>query len=91
MRYLLEVVVSTLQFGLSFYAFWLVWRVLLPDLPGPADPDDRIAPYARYFTDPFLAPAAKALHVPTRLMALIALAVVAGLSVGLGRLPALLA
>jgi hypothetical protein len=71
--YLLEVVVLTLQFGLSFYAFWLVWLVLLPDLPGPADPDDRIVPYVGYFTDPFLVPAAKALHAPTRLMALIAL------------------
>ncbi len=90
MKYLLEVVVSTLQFGLGFYAFWLVWRVLLPDLPGPADPDDRIAPFARYFTDPFLIPAARALHASTRLMALIALVVVAGLSVGLGRLPELL-
>lgn len=90
MKYLLDVVVSMLQFGLSFYAFWLVWRVLLPDLPGPPNPDDRIAPFARYFTDPFLIPAGKALHAPTRLMALIALAILAGLSVGLGRLPALL-
>jgi hypothetical protein len=89
-KYILEVIVSTLQFGLSFYAFWLVWRVLLPDLPGPPDRDDRIAPYARYFTDPFLVPAARALHASTRLMALIALAVVAVLSVGLGRLPGLL-
>ncbi len=90
MKYLLEVVTLTLQFGLSFYAFWLVWRVLLPDLPGPADPDDRIAPYAKYFTDPFLAPASKALHAPIRLMALVALVAVAGLSVGVGRLPGLL-
>jgi hypothetical protein len=89
-KYVLDVIVSILQFALSFYAFWLVWRVLLRDLPGPADPDDRIAPYARYFTDPFLVPAARALHAPTRLMALIALAVVAGLSVALGRLPGLL-
>lgn len=90
MSYLLDVIVSMLRFGLGFYAFWLVWRILLPDLPGPADPDDRIAPFARYFTDPFLLPAARALHAPTRLMALIGLAVVAALSVGLGRLPGLL-
>ncbi len=89
MKYLLEVVVSILQFGLSLYAFWLVWRVRLPYLPGPVDPDDRIPPYASYFTDPLLIPTAKALHAPTRLMALIALVVLAGLSVGLGRLPAL--
>jgi hypothetical protein len=89
-RYLLDVIVTTLQFGLSFYGFWLVWRVLLPDLPGPPDQDDRIAPYARYFTDPFLMPAAKALRLSLRLIALMALAVVAGLSVGLDRLPGLL-
>jgi hypothetical protein len=89
--YLLEVIVSILQFGLSFYGFWLVWRVLLPDLPGPPDQNDRIAPYARYFTDPFLVPVSRALRFPTRLMALAALVVVAGLSVGLGHLPGLLA
>lgn len=39
---------------LGFYAFWFVWRVLLPVLPGPLDPEDRIAPYALYFTDPLI-------------------------------------
>lgn len=65
----------------AFYGFWL------PDLPGPAD--DRIAPYALYFTDPFVAPVAKATHVPERGIALVALVVVAAVSVALGRLPAL--
>ncbi len=41
---------------LSFFGFWLVWRVLLPVLPGPSDPEERIAPFAGYFTDPLVAP-----------------------------------
>jgi hypothetical protein len=88
-KYVLEWAVTVVQYGLSFYGFWLVWRVLLPDLPGPRDPSDRVVPYVWYFTDPFVNPAAKALHVPTRLVALIALVVVAAVSVGLGRLPGL--
>jgi hypothetical protein len=88
--YLVEVLAAVVQFALSFYGFWLVWRVLLPDLPGPGDRSDRIAPYAGYFTDPFVLPLAKALHVPARLIALVALAVVAAVSVALGRLPGLL-
>jgi hypothetical protein len=87
--YLVEVAVAVVQFALSFYGFWLVWRVLLPDLPGPADPADRIAPYVGYFTDPFVLPVSKVLHVPPRATAVVALAVVAALSVALGRLPTL--
>lgn len=90
MKYTIEVAVAVVQFALSFYGFWLIWRVLLPDLPGPADRDDRIAPYALYFTDPFIVPTAKALHVPARFMALVALILVAALSVALGRLVGLL-
>ena len=66
--YTIEVAVAVVQLALGFYGFWLVWRVLLPDLPGPADRDDRVAPYVWYFTDPFIVPVAKALHVPARLM-----------------------
>lgn len=44
------------QLVLSFYGFWLVWRVLPPVLPGPREPDERIAPFAGYFTDPHTAP-----------------------------------
>jgi hypothetical protein len=80
-------VVTIVQYAVSFYGFWLVWRVLLPDLPGPRDPNDRVAPYVWYFTDPFVVPVAKALHVPTRLVALVALAVVAAVSVALGKVP----
>jgi hypothetical protein len=88
-RYVLEWAVTVVQYALSFYGFWLVWRVLLPDLPGPRDPSDRVAPYVWYFTDPFVVPVAKALHVPARLVALVALVVVAAVSVALGRLPGL--
>lgn len=90
MKYTIEVAVMVVQFGLSFYGFWLIWRVLLPDLPGPRDPEDRIAPFAGYFTDPFVVPVAKALHIPRRMVALLALVVVATVSVALGRLPDLI-
>jgi hypothetical protein len=85
----LAVVGALGQVVLSFYAFWLVWRVLLPDLPGPPDRDDRIAPYADYFTDPFVLPPARALHLPARLVALLALVLVAIGTVALSRLPGL--
>lgn len=90
MKYMIEVAVVVVQFGLSFYAFWLVWRVLLPDLPGPHDPEKRIAPFAGYFTDPFIIPVARTFRVPPRLVALLSLVLVAALSVALGRLPSLL-
>jgi uncharacterized protein YggT (Ycf19 family) len=87
--YILDWAVTVVQYGLGFYAFWLVWRVLLPVLPGPPDPSDRVVPFVWYFTDPFVNPIAKALHVPARLVALVALVVVAAVSVALGRLPGL--
>jgi hypothetical protein len=73
------------QFVLSFYAFWLVWRVLLPLLPGPADPQERVAPFVGYFTGPLVDPLARTLHLPARAVALVLLVVVAVLSVGLSR------
>jgi hypothetical protein len=81
--------ITIVQYGLSFYGFWLVWRVLLPVLPGPRDPSDRVVPYVWYFTDPFVVPVAKALHAPTRLVAFVALAIVAAVSVALGEVPEL--
>lgn len=89
MKYALEWAVTVVQYAVSFYGFWLVWRVLLPDLPGPADPKERIAPYVGYFTDPFVVPVANALHLPPRLIALAALLIVAVVSVALGRVPGL--
>jgi hypothetical protein len=89
--FFLAVVAALGQSVLSFYGFWLIWRVLLPDLPGPAEPDKRIAPFAGFFTDPFVRPAARALHVPPRGVALLALIIVAVGSVTLARLPQLAA
>ena len=60
------------QLVLSFYGFWLVWRVLLPVLPGPREPDERIAPFAGYFTDPLTAPLVR-LRVPAWVAALLLL------------------
>ncbi len=91
MRVAVEVTVAVVQFALSFYGFWLVWRVLLPLLPGPAAADERVAPYVGYFTDPFVTPVASALHVPARLVTLLALIVLAALSVALSRVPELIA
>jgi hypothetical protein len=90
-KFVVEVLVTLAQTVLSFYGFWLIWRVLLPELPGPPEPEKRIAPYVAYFTDPFVQPVARALHAPPRLIALIALTVVAIAGVTLGRLPELAA
>ena len=86
MTFILSMAAALGQSVLSFYGFWLVWRVLLPDLPGPPERDKRIAPYALYFTDPFVRPVAGALHVPPRLVALLALVVLAIASVALAGL-----
>jgi len=56
--FILAVAGAITQIMLSFYGFWLAWRVLLPYLPAPRDPDDRVAPFVGYFTDPFINPAA---------------------------------
>lgn len=77
--------IALLNLAAGFYGFWLVWRVLLPVLPGPPPADDRIAPYADYFTDPFVAPIARRLHVPDRSAAALSLIVLAFLIAGLGR------
>lgn len=76
-----DVGVVLAQFVLSFYAFWLVWRVLLPLLPGPADPNDRVAPFVGYFTDPVVNPLARTLRLPPRAVAAALLVAVAVLSV----------
>lgn len=73
----IDVGVVLARIVLGFYGFWLVWQVLLPWLPGPDDPDDRIAPYARYFTDPILLPASRATRIPVRWLALTALVAIA--------------
>ncbi len=86
MTYVLQTVIVVAQLVLGFYGFWLVWRVLLPKLPGPRNPEDRIAPYAGYFVDPLVQPLARRSHVhPQLLSGLLLIAVAAG-QVGLDRL-----
>lgn len=77
--------IALLNLVASFYGFWLIWRVLLPVLPGPPPADERIAPYASYFTDPFVAPLARLLHVSDRGAAALSVVVLTFLIAGLGR------
>lgn len=51
---MLRTVIAVVQLVLSFYGFWLVWRVLLPELSGPRNSEDRTAPFAGYFVDPLV-------------------------------------
>jgi hypothetical protein len=78
------------QIALSFYGFWLVWLVLLPILPGPGGPENRIAKYAYFFTDPLAQAIAKGLHVPLWLVHSLLLLLVAAAKVGIERLSAAL-
>ncbi len=57
--------------------------------PDPTTPRNGSPPFAGYFTDPFIVPVARTFRVPPRLVALLLLALVAALSVALGRLPSL--
>lgn len=88
MTYLLHTLIAVGHLVLSFYGFWLVWRVLLPLLPGPKEPGDRIAPYAGYFTDPFVQPFTRRLHVHPWLVSPVLLIAVAAGQIGLERLSA---
>lgn len=83
MTWALQILVMLGRILLSFYGFWLVWRVLLPLLPGPDDADERIAPYACYFTDPFLQPLARLTRVPVHTLAILGLVGVAAGQVAL--------
>ncbi len=86
MSFILAVAGATAQILLGFYGFWLVWRVLLPYLPGPRNPEDRVAPFVDYFTDPFINPVADRLHLPAGLVSTFAVVVVASASVIVRRL-----
>lgn len=88
MTYILQTFIAVGQLVLGFYGFWLVWRVILPELPGPRDPDDRIAPYAGYFVDPFVQPLARGLHVHPRVLSALFLLGVGACQVALNRLSA---
>lgn len=86
MSFFLHTVIGVAQLVAGFYGFWLVWRVLLPILPGPRDPEERIAPFDRYFTDPFVLPLAGLLRIHQRMVSVVLLFLVAAAQVGLGRL-----
>lgn len=86
MRFLLQTGVTVIQIGVAFYGFWFVWRVLLPVLPGPDNPDERIASYARYFTDPIVAALARSLRLGEWLVSALLLLAVAAIQVGLAHL-----
>ena len=86
MSFLLHTIIGVAQLVAGFYGFWLVWRVLLPILPGPSDPEDRIAPFDRYFTDPFVLPLARRLRLHQRLVSAVLLFLIAAAQVGLSRL-----
>jgi hypothetical protein len=83
--FLAHAAIAVANFILGFYGFWLVWRILLPLLPGPRDADERIAPYATYFTEPFVGPVARALRLPPRVVAVVALLALGAAAAGLGR------
>ncbi len=86
MTALIGVGVSLGQLVLSFYGFWLVWRVLVRWLPGPAPREERIAPFALWFTAPFVDRPAHWLRVPEWAAAAGALVAVAAGLATLGRL-----
>lgn len=69
--------------GVGFYGFWLVWRLLLPVLPGPTERRERIAPFACYFTDPFVVPISRRTRLPESVVTLASLVVVAAALVAL--------
>ena len=69
MTFAISVAGAVAQIFLGFYGFWLIWRFLLPYLPGPEDSHDRVAPFVGYFTDPFIKPVAARLHLPARWIA----------------------
>lgn len=84
MSFLIKTGIGVAHSLVAFYGFWFVWRVLLPVLPGPDDPDQRIAPYASYFTDPIVNPIAQRLRLNTWVISALFLLLVAGAQVGLG-------
>jgi len=86
MKFLLQTGVTVVQIGVAFYGFWFVWRVLLPVLPGPNNPNERIAPFARYFTNPIVAALTRSLRLSEWLVSALLLLAMASIQVGLAHL-----
>ncbi len=87
LTFLLQVGIALAQIVLGFYGFWLAWRVLLPLLPGPREPSERIAPFAGYFTDPLIRPLAKGMRLHPNLASALLLVAVAASQAGIAQLP----
>lgn len=81
-----QVITTVLQIILGFYGFWFVWRVLLPVLPGSENQDERIAPFARDFTDPVVNRLNQTFRINKWLAALVGLLLVSAASVGVSYL-----
>ena len=87
-RLLLQVGFTLTRFILGFYSFWFIWRVLLPILPGPVKREERIAPFALYFTAPFVKRLSRFLG--EWLAAFVGLLIIALLDVGVAYLAAII-
>lgn len=86
MSFLMRTAITVAQIVVAFYGFWFVWRVAalaVPALPGPDNADERIAPYACYFTDPLVDPLTERLRLHPWLVSAVYLLLVAGAQVGL--------
>lgn len=86
MTYLWQMLITVVQLFLSFYGFWLVWQVLLPQLPHPKEGDARISPYADYLTGPIVQPLARKLHIGPWFVSALLLIIVAASKVVLSHL-----
>lgn len=82
LSFALQVLLTLMQLVIGFYGFWFTWRVLLPVLPGPENPDERIATFAGYFTDPFVSRLSRLFRLNTWLASLIGLLSIALLNIG---------
>lgn len=85
----LEVTVTIVRFVLGFYAFWLVLRALEGLLSEETDALRELDPLACDFTDPFVVPLSRLLHLAPRFTSWLWLAIFAALQVGLDRVPGL--
>lgn len=88
MTFVAQTAITVTTVAAGFYGFWLVWRVLLPILPGPSDLEHGFSPFGKRFTDPLIVPIARVLHVPEWLIAAIWLILVAALITALNALSA---
>jgi len=89
--FIAQTAITIVSVATGFYGFWLVWRVLMPLLPGPRDLEHGFSPFGKRFTDPLISPIARVSHLPERLIAGFWLILVAALITALNGLGADLA